>query len=79
MIEKDQELYTFRGASPEQVADLCELWRGSVVEFCRHRGIVRVKSDRVSIDQFLMFYKLHEYLESVRPVDMQTDESGSSH
>ena len=79
MIKKHEEFYTFRGASPEQVADLCELWRGSVVDFCRHRGIVRIKSDRVSIDQFLMFYSLHECLESSESVEVQTDNPESSH
>lgn len=59
MNKSKQELYTFRGGSPEQVADLCDLWQGSVVEFSRSRGIVCVMSDRVSIDQFMMFYGLY--------------------
>ena len=79
MIKNNRKLYTFRGASPEQVADLCDLWRGSVVESSRDRGIVRVKSDRVSIDQFLMFYELYDYLESSRPADVQPDDSGNTH
>lgn len=79
MIKSNQELYTFRGASPEQVADLCDLWQGSVVEFSRNRGIVCVKSDRVSIDQFMLFYALHEYLESCRPVDVPPHGIGTPH
>lgn len=62
MIKKNREIYTFRGASPEQVADLCDLWQESVVESNPQLGIVRVESDRLSVDQFLMFYELSEYL-----------------
>ena len=79
MIKSNEELYTFRGASPEQVADLCDLWQGSVVEFSRNLGIVCVKSDRVSVDQFLMFYELYKYLENCRPVDLQTYGLGTSY
>lgn len=79
MIEEHQELYTFRGATAEQVADLCDLWRESVVEYSRQRGIVCVKSDRVSIDQFLMFYSLYEYLEDCKSVEVQTAEPRTSH
>ena len=79
MTGNSQELYTFRGASPEQVADLCDLWQGSVVESSPHRGIVCVKSDRVSIDQFLMFYELYEYLENCKPVEAQLEDPESAH
>ena len=79
MIESNQELYTFRGANPEQVADLCDLWQGSVVDFSQNRGIVCVKSDRVSIDQFMMFYELYECLENCKPVDVQPYGLGIAH
>ena len=79
MSGKYEELFTFRGASPEQVADLCELWEGSVVECSRRRGIVRVRSDRISIDQFLMFYELSEFMECGKQENTQAQEPDSRH
>lgn len=58
-----RELYTFYGARPEQVDDLLDIWRESVVDWNRSLGMVSVESDPVSIEQFLMFYKLYEYLD----------------
>lgn len=58
MLTSKQEIFTFRGATPEQVDDLCELWKESVVDCNRQRGIVRVMSDAVAVDQFLLFYEL---------------------
>ena len=66
-IKTAQDIYTFRCASFEQVADLCELWEEDVVESNAQLGIVRVKADKVSVDQFLMFYGLCRYLDDCEP------------
>ena len=66
------ELYTFRGATPEQVDELCELWQEAVVDFNRKRGLVRVESDQLSIDQFITFYSLQQYLDQDLPKNEKT-------
>lgn len=71
MVDNARQRYTFRGASPEQVADLCDLWQGSVVEFDPHRGTVQVESDPISFDQFVMFYELVQCLDESGPVDTE--------
>ncbi len=63
MIKTNQTVYTFYGVTTDQVDDLCELWQESVEEWSHSRGFVRIKSDPISIQQFLMFYELYEYLE----------------
>ena len=64
MSNAAQAVYTFHVDDPEQVDDLCELWQESLVDWDRSRGIVRVQSDSISINQFLMFYELYVYLET---------------
>lgn len=63
MITSKQEIFTFRGATPEQVDDLCELWKEAVIDCNRRTGYVRVLSDAAAIDQFLVFYELYDYFE----------------
>ncbi|MCB1762620.1 MAG: hypothetical protein KDI27_05720 [Gammaproteobacteria bacterium] len=63
MINNKQEVFTFRGATPEQVDDLCELWKECVIGCNRQHGFVQVISDAEAVDQFLLFYELYNYLE----------------
>lgn len=79
MIKKNQVLYTFRGRSPKQVAELCDLWQGSVVNCNRQLGIVQVKSDPLSFEQFSLFYALFEYLENCAPAEIHAGDPKSYH
>ncbi len=77
MIQSNRVIYTFRGLSSEQVDDLYDLWQEAVMEWSRERGLVRIKSDQVSIDQFLLFYELYQYLGYLGPIDAEAESSAA--
>jgi hypothetical protein len=60
-------VYTFHVRQPDQVDELRELWAEQVIDWDRAEGTVRVKAHPQTIDEFLMFYDLLEYLESEEP------------
>jgi len=64
MSNFNQAVYRFEVTDPVIVDDLRDLWQESVVDWNRHSMFVCVKSDPISINQFLSFYDLCLFLEA---------------
>ena len=76
-----QSIFTFQVEDPEQVDDLCDLWQESLVEWDRDRCLVRVESDALAVEQFLMFYQLYAMQEGAGMVicrDLLTTDSAAT-
>jgi len=77
MILSNQVIYTFSGLNSEQVGDLRYLWQEAVMEWSEERGWLRIKSDQDSIDQFLMFYELYQYLGYHGPINVKAESAAA--
>lgn len=74
MQTKHDQIYTFHLDTREEMDDIRELWAESVVDWNAQTRTVRVETDPLAMDQFLLFYDLYQYLEANPQPALHRDE-----